>query len=104
MLGKTEASWLTGTPNHWARVLAYWTMPVLGTQRPLEPESSGPPRVRVGKVPYILPPLTAPPRTMWWEPQAWSEPVLELGWKVRAKSDMVKVVISLAMPISWVAW
>lgn len=47
---------------------------------------------------------TAPPSTMWWLPQPWSLPLLELGWNVREKSDMVKVVTWLAMPSSWVAW
>ena len=51
-LGNTVASCAEGTPNYCARVAAYWVLPVDGTQRPLEPESSGPPSARVGKVPY----------------------------------------------------
>jgi hypothetical protein len=39
------------TPNQEASVAAYWTEAVEGTQRPLLPESSGPPRARVGNVP-----------------------------------------------------
>ena len=103
MLGKTVASAEVGTPNHEASVAAYCTLPVEGTQRPLAPESSGPASASVGKVPYILPPLTAPPKTMWCEPQAWSLPALAFGWKVRAKSDMVKEVTLLCTPISTVA-
>jgi len=34
---------------------------------------------------------------MWCEPQAW-------GWKVRLKSDMVKVVTLFCTPSSCVAW
>ena len=61
MLGKMVGSCAVLTPNHWARVEAYWMLAVEGTQRPFEPESSGPPSARVGNVPYICPPLTAPP-------------------------------------------
>jgi hypothetical protein len=64
-----------------------------GAQRPFEPESSGPLRTGVGKVTYILPPLAPPPMTMWWEPQAWSEPVgvglegvaCSLAWSLSAR-------------------
>ena len=104
MLGNMVGSCAVLTPNHWARVDAYWMLAVEGTQRPFEPESSGPPSARVGNVPYICPPLTAPPMTIWCEPQAWSEPVLEFGWKVRLKSDMVKVVTLFCTPSSCVAW
>jgi hypothetical protein len=93
MLGKMVGSWAEVTPNHWARVAAYWTLPVVGAQRPFEPESSGPLRTGVGKVTYILPPLAPPPMTMWWEPQAWSEPVgvglegvaCSLAWSLSAR-------------------
>src|SRR5580700_9746167 len=103
MFGKTVAIAAGETPNHEASVAAYCTLPVEGTQRPLLPESSGPARVSVGKVPYIFPPFTAPPITIWCEPQAWSLPVFELGWKVRLKSDMVKLVTLFCTPISTVA-
>src|ERR1700722_13190114 len=92
MLGKMVGIWALETPNHCANVAAYCAVAVVGTQRPLEPESSGPPSASVGKVPYILPPFTAPPSTTWCDPHAWSEPLFELGWKVRLKSDIVKVV------------
>src|SRR5271155_5781995 len=100
MLGKIVGIWAGVTPNHDASVAAYCTLAVDSSQRPLLPESSGPASASVGKVPYICPPLTAPPITMWCDPQAWSLPVLELGWKVREKSDMVNEVTLLCTPIS----
>ena len=38
-----------GTLNQEARVAAYCTEAVVGTQRPLIPESFGPPSARVGR-------------------------------------------------------
>src|ERR1700738_5034207 len=52
------------TPNQFASVAAYCTLPVVGTHRPFVPESSGPFKASVGNVPYICPPFTAPPITM----------------------------------------
>ena len=51
IFGKIAGSWAALTPNHRASVAAYCTLPVVGTQRPLVPESSGPPSASVGKVP-----------------------------------------------------
>ena len=103
MLGKIAGICAGLTPNHDANVAAYCTLPVDGTHRPFDPESSGPFNASVGKVPYNCPPLTAPPITIWCDPQAWSLPVFEFGWKVRLKSDMVNEVTSLCTPISTVA-
>ena len=103
IFGKIAGICAALTPNHEASVAAYCTLPVDGTQRPLVPESSGPFSASVGNVPYICPPFTAPPITMWCEPHAWSLPVLEFGWKVRLKSDMVKEVTLFCTPISTVA-
>ena|ERR1017187_2961676 len=103
MFGKTSGIWAAVTPNHEASVAAYCTLPVVGTHRPFDPESSGPFNARVGNLPYNLPPFTAPPMTMWCAPQAWSVPVLEFGWKVRLKSDMVKEVTLFCTPISTLA-
>jgi hypothetical protein len=41
--------------------------------------------------------------TIWCEPQAWSLPLFEFGWKVRLKSDIVNVVTLLATLSSTVA-
>jgi hypothetical protein len=48
MEGRIVGRSAAATPNHWARVAAYCELAVEGTQRPLEPESSGPARARVG--------------------------------------------------------
>src|SRR5579871_6845681 len=103
MFGKMFGICVGVTPNHEASVAAYCTLLVEGSQRPLDPESSGPPSASVGNAPYICPPLTAPPITKWCDPQAWSLPVLEFGWKVRLKSDMVNIVTEFCIPISTVA-
>jgi hypothetical protein len=92
MFGKIVGICAALTPNHDASVAAYCTLPVDGTHRPFVPESSGPFSASVGNVPYICPPFTAPPSTMWCDPHAWSLPVFEFGWKVRLKSDMVNEV------------
>ena len=51
MLGKTAGICAALTPNQEASVAAYCTLLVEGTQRPFVPESSGPFKCRVGKVP-----------------------------------------------------
>ena len=66
------------------------------------PESCGPFKASVGNVPYICPPFTAPPITMWCDPHAWLLPVFEFGWNVREKSDIVNVVTLLYTPNSCV--
>ncbi len=50
-LGKTEGRLAALTPNHVARVAAYWSRAVVGIQRPFWSASLGPPSARVGKVP-----------------------------------------------------
>ncbi len=92
IFGNTLAICVALTPNQLASVPAYCTLAVEGTHRPFDPESSGPASASVGNVPYILPPFTAPPTTMWCEPHAWSDPVFEFGWNVRLKSDIVNDV------------
>ena len=47
-------------PNHFASVAPYWSIAVVGIQRPWPPESSGPPSVRFGKRPNMFPPTTLP--------------------------------------------
>jgi hypothetical protein len=51
MAGSTVGNSAAVTPNHCASVAAYCELAVLGTQRPFEPESSGPPSASVGYVP-----------------------------------------------------
>ncbi len=48
MAGSTVGKSAALTPNHCARVAAYCELAVLGTQRPFEPESSGPPSAKGG--------------------------------------------------------
>src|ERR1700730_16243278 len=73
-LGKIVGKFALLTPNHVAIVAAYWSRAVVGIQRPLLPATSGPPSASVGKFPYTVFPFTAPPRTTWWFPHAWSVP------------------------------
>src|SRR5882762_1714067 len=68
--GKIVDIWFCGTPNQLASVVAYCTLPVVGTHRQFVPESSGPFNASVGNVPYICPPFTAPPITIWYDPHA----------------------------------
>jgi hypothetical protein len=103
IFGKIDGICAVLTPNQDASVAAYCTLPVEGTHRPFVPESSGPFSASVGNVPYIWPPFTAPPITIWCDPHAWSLPVFEFGWNVRLKSDIVNVVTLFCTPISTVA-
>jgi hypothetical protein len=50
-LGKMVAKSLDGTPNQFAKVAPYWSIAVVGIQRPLEPTSLGPPGANTGIVP-----------------------------------------------------
>src|SRR3954463_15896369 len=84
--GKTVLTSVLLTPNQRARVAEYSSTAMVGIQRP-RPVSSGPVMARVGVLPEIGPPLTAPPTTIWWLPQPWSEPPPLVG-KVRPKSDV----------------
>jgi hypothetical protein len=54
MVGRSVAA----TPNHDARVAAYWSTEVDGIRRPLFPVSSGLPSARVGNAPYIALPFS----------------------------------------------
>ena len=49
-LGKTVATLLLSTPNHVASVAKYWSIAVVGIQRPVL-VSSGPFTAKVGNVP-----------------------------------------------------
>jgi hypothetical protein len=49
--GKIDGKFTAGTPNHVARVAAYWSKAVVGIHRPFWSASSGPPNASVGKVP-----------------------------------------------------
>src|SRR5260370_37638803 len=44
------------TPNHDARVAPYSSIAIVGIQRPLLPESSGPPRAKACSLPYMSQP------------------------------------------------
>src|ERR1700682_881583 len=90
------------TPNHDASVAAYWSTEVDGIHLPLFPVSCGPPSARVGKVPYIALPFTAPPRIIWWPPHAWSVPAFDPGCNVRLNSDRVNAVTLFGTPNSFV--
>src|SRR5689334_13853485 len=50
--GKTVPRFPLSTPNHVASVAKYWSMAVLGIQRPVS-VSSGPLMARVGNLPYV---------------------------------------------------
>gem|GEM_PF-5078371 len=49
--GNTDANWDGDTPNHAAKVAPYWSIEVEGIMAPREPESSGPPKAMLGKLP-----------------------------------------------------
>ena len=56
MFGKTVATSLAGKPYRFASVAAYRSIDIVGMERPMFPESSGPERASVGHLPKKSPP------------------------------------------------
>src|SRR5262249_21217693 len=91
------------TPNQLARVATYWSGLGGGIHRPSLVKSSGPPRARVGKVPEVGRPRTAPPGDRRGLPPARSDPPPHAGFSVLPKSERVKVVTLPSTPSCTVA-
>src|SRR5260370_38854292 len=60
--GNTVARSASLTPNQDASVAPYWSRAVVGIHTPRLPASSVVEKTKVGNLPYMSPPFTAPPR------------------------------------------
>ena len=79
-VGRNQGHLGGSTPNQRASVAAYWSTD--GRRNPAPVRRCRPARrARASETCRKAAPCTAPPRTKWWLPQAWSDPPLPLSGK-----------------------